>query len=213
MRFPNLQLKYKITLISLLLAVSGLSLFFLLLLPQIFAVRNLAIDYAARQQEIKRLAVTHAGPKTLNQEMTKMREQITELNQALVRRGDEITFIQFLENLAVQHNVSQRIGLETPVPGSAELKVSLTISGTLDNFLSYLSALEHGGYYFNIISYKVETAASAQTRGYFDQNVAPSTAIGGVGRLVGDSGSEVATPLPVVQNLYINLQGKVYLYD
>ena len=83
-------------------------------------------------------------------QIEKLKKEMPPFSDHLFKRGDELKLITTLESLAIKNSVLQKINnsnLDSLT--NQKVQVSLSLSGTYNNVLNYLSDLEHYNYFMN----------------------------------------------------------------
>lgn len=161
------NIKQKIVILSIGLILALFMLIFFLLVPNIRGVKVLYADLYKRRQEVQNLIQLNSTPFLLEQQLSKLETEMAGLYGSLLISGQEINFVQSLENFSRQYNVKQTINLNPtilqgakPLFPSADL--SLTLESTFSNFLKYLIALDSSPYYINITAINVSSVGGAR---------------------------------------------------
>ena len=83
-------------------------------------------------------------------QLEKLKKEMPRFSDYIFKRGDELKLITALESMAVKNSVSQKINSSNlDNLNSQKVQISLSISGTYTNVMSYLNDLEHYNYYIN----------------------------------------------------------------
>lgn len=93
---------------------------------------------------------------SLNEKLRTIEPELTKINQIFINQNREIEFITALENLAENNKIEQKININLDNREKGEIfdkvAINLESSGSFQNILNYLSALESLNYYLIIES-------------------------------------------------------------
>lgn len=158
------NIKQKIIILSIGLILAIVILIFFLLVPNIRGVKVLYADLGLRRQEVQDLIQLNSTPFLLEQQLNELEAEMENLYGSLLISGQEINFVQSLENFSRQYNVKQTINLNPTISPSADL--SLTVQGTFSDFLKYLIALDSSPYYINITAINISSIVAQPSANY-----------------------------------------------
>ncbi|MEK9166017.1 MAG: hypothetical protein AAB525_04155 [Patescibacteria group bacterium] len=172
------NIKQKIVILSIGLILAVVILIFFLLVPNIRGVKVLYADLDLRRQEAQDLIQLNSTPFLLERQLNELEAEMEDLYSSLLISGQEINFVQSLENFSRQYNVKQIINFNPTVSQNAKplfpsADLSLILQGTFSDFLEYLIALDSSPYYINITAINVSSTGSRQSYHYSPIDLLP----------------------------------------
>jgi len=155
----NISIKKKIIILVIIfvLIITGLAIFNFF--PCWHQIRVLNQEVLTQKQEVKQLLEIDKSSSSLERNLAQAEEKIFLLHNSLLEKGQEVDFINFLENTALNHNLEQKINLTPPTKDKSKNlnqvsfpygELNLTLLGSFKNFLKYLRVLEASPYYISI---------------------------------------------------------------
>lgn len=146
------------------LLVSALALMVILL---IFAIFLPTIGYIKKTTEETNKLQTYLEQKyeqsirnhVTRNKIKEIKESSAEFSYYIFKKGDELTLITYLENLAAKYNLNQSIANSNidKIVGR-HIDISLNISGDYIKILKYLSDIESSNYFLNIEQLQLKPA-------------------------------------------------------
>ena len=115
-------------------------------------------QFASSKKEIESLIESGSMASTIQKDLERIKATtIHELNQSLIREGEELLFLQSIEKFSATYGLIQTIQLQEkdeedagfPFPIS---RVFLDVSGDFKSILQYVDSLEKSEYYIQILS-------------------------------------------------------------
>lgn len=172
------NIKQKIVILSIGLILFALILIVFLLVPNIRDIKVLYADLYKRRQETADLIQLNSTPVILEQQLNILKTKMADLESSLLIPGQEINFVQSLEDFSRQYDIKQTINLNPTVSQDEEFlfpsaDLSLTLQTSFNNFLKYLIALDSCPYYINIASISVSSGEVRPSVGYVPQVLPP----------------------------------------
>ena len=173
------NIKQKIVILSVGLISAMVILIFFLLVPNIRGVKVLYADLDLRRQEAQDLTQSNSTPFLLERQLDELEAKMADLYGSLLISGQEVNFVQSLENFSRQYNIKQTINLSPTVSQNAaeplfsSADLSLILQGTFSDFLEYLIALDSSPYYINITAINVSSTGSRQSYHYSPIDLLP----------------------------------------
>lgn len=84
-----------------------------------------------------------------------------EVNESILKNGEELKFIVGMENLADKLSIAQKLslgsGLRTVRPGLSAIELNITAGGDLKKILQYIEELENSAYLLSVLSLNFNT--------------------------------------------------------
>jgi len=113
-----------------------------------------ALEYSNQQEEIKQILVDYETFKTID---------VDEINSIFLKKGEEIGFIDTLENLAKQNNCELTINLNEPeMSDYSQLLITLKIKGNISSVISFVNAIERQNFYLNYQDINIATEMTTE---------------------------------------------------
>ena len=115
-----------------------------IVLPSISKIKNLSQNIFMEREKLEELYLKGQSLKHSTEECNKIKNQISELKNIFLAKGDELRLITNLENLASQNNVSKEINIQENKSdtNSEKISVDLHVVGTYSNLINYLQSIE-----------------------------------------------------------------------
>lgn len=141
---------------------------FIFIVPNIKKIKAIAQEVTETEKQLQVLQKSGQNKKEAEQNYDLIKKDISTLETIIPQRGQELSLITALEEMANQNNLQQKMNIylsddksaKNP-PGNIQttdknlLPFQLAIDGNLINFLNYLNDWEKLNYYLNITSIKI----------------------------------------------------------
>lgn len=130
-----------------------------IILPTAQYITRLNNETSTLKDYLERKYETTAHLRSSIKQIEEIKLAVNEYPKYLFKPGDELALITTLENLASKNKVTQKIENSNLDQKASDLiKVSLSINGTYENTLQYLSDLEKINYFTNIEKIQLTSA-------------------------------------------------------
>jgi hypothetical protein len=121
-------------------------------LPSIFKIRSLTDAMFEQQAEIERRYILRNYVKDTLSDIDIAQEQLESIQNTYIREGEELTFIQDMEQASFVSGVTQDLSLETVnerqiTLWESEIPVRVKIKGRFTDVMGWLNEVEHLDYY------------------------------------------------------------------
>ncbi|MEA3249218.1 MAG: hypothetical protein U9Q03_02575 [Patescibacteria group bacterium] len=151
-------------------------------IPSVFKIKALTQALFEQQAEIERRYILRNYVKNTLSDIDTAQEQLENIQEAYIREGDELTFIQAMENAANITNVKQQLSLETVneielTLWEKEVPLRVKAKGTFTEVNGWLNEVEHLDYYviFNTMTFNAfRTGGIQDPFGVVDANFSGS---------------------------------------
>jgi Tfp pilus assembly protein PilO len=134
--------------------ISILLIIYLLIFPSINNIKNLRISIVNQKIDEATRISKEKNMDRLNEKLKKIEPELEQVKNIFLVRDRELEFITALEGIADKDNISQKINLNTDTATNLQqikkIPITITITGTFQNFIKYLNDLENLRYYINI---------------------------------------------------------------
>jgi hypothetical protein len=139
----------KATMLRSIIILSGLILLigFAVVLPTLLSIHTLREDIGSTQLQMERQYQQRQALRETTANLQAIRGIAGTLNRYAIREGDELRFIQSLENIAGRHGIEQDIQLETAnqkdlTAWEKVVPLTITLKGAFPDVLRYLRDAE-----------------------------------------------------------------------
>jgi Tfp pilus assembly protein PilO len=136
--------------IGLLVGIVGL-IVGIVIVPTVRQIRQIDEDTYKLRLTLERKNEQATNYRLALKQIEKLKKEMPPFTEHLFFKGDELKLITSLEALAAAHNMAQRINssnLDNITNSKAH--ISLSVSGSYQNALSYLDGIEHFPYFLNL---------------------------------------------------------------
>lgn len=148
-------------LLTILDVVTIVAMVLLVAWPSARAIQQLSDDIYNQRLQLEELYQRGRNLKQTIQQYRQIQPTVQALNSIYVNRGQELTFVTALEDVASKSNVDQTITLNNTTAAGNTLPFQLAVHGTLNQILTYLGGLEGLDYYINIDTVRFGSQNSA----------------------------------------------------
>jgi hypothetical protein len=165
--FRTHSLWRQFALLTTLLAIGCLSIGIFVLYPTLTHMYALSTDIRGLQSEReKEYTNTQAMRRTLR-ELDTVTAEVSQYANMAITTGDELSIITELEQLALEHSLSQTLGASYQATPDKEVRLpyytfTFVLNGSFEDSMAYLRTLETRPYYVLIHSISL-TKATSQT--------------------------------------------------
>lgn len=128
--------------------------------PSIFKISRLTQSVFDQQAEIERRYILRNYVKNTLSDIDTAREQLEDIQQTYIREGEELNFIQAMEDAANKSGVTQDLSLETVnerelTLWEKEIPLKVKVKGPFTQVNEWLNEVEHLNYYiiFNSMAF------------------------------------------------------------
>lgn len=130
-------------------------------------IKRLNAEIDTQRFELEALYQKGQSLKQTLKAYAEVKPTIGSLNRVFLERGQELTFITALENIADTTQVTQQIKLSAAATGQTqkELPIQLDLSADVARVIRYLGGLEALDYYVNINTVRLGSAGRARAGG------------------------------------------------
>jgi Tfp pilus assembly protein PilO len=126
------------------------------IVPTVLQIRQIDKDTYNLRLSLERKNEQATNYRLALKQIEKLKKEMPPFDNYLFNKGEELKLITSLESLAVKHNVSQRINSSNlDNITNQKVQVSLSLSGTYINSLSYLDEIEHLPYFINLTRFSL----------------------------------------------------------
>jgi len=153
----KLDLKKKIIALNAIIILLIAGIVFYIIIPSVNDIKNMQTDIHDQFKELEKKYFKGQSLKKLSENLKTIDPQLEKLEGIFINESDEVAFVTFLENLAHEKMVKQKISLGTPEDFVEYKKIPMQIN-TEGNYLKqmdYLSSLESLNYYINVKSLEI----------------------------------------------------------
>lgn len=165
------------TLMLLTLAVGGA-----VAIPSVFRIKSLTQALLDQQKEIERRYVLRNYVKNTLSDIDIAHGQLESIQRTYIREGEELTFIQAMEDAARKAGIKQELSLETVneielTLWEKEIPLKVKTKGTFTQINGWLNEVEHLDYYviFNTMSHNAfRTGGTQDASGVVEANFSGS---------------------------------------
>ena len=150
------------------LITSGLIVYFIIL-PTVKDIKKITASVYAERLDLEKKYLRGQLLKATVENFEKVKDQLPLLAASFVAAGQELNFIQTLENIANRHQIDQDLKLNTEqldkkTGDPATLPFSLTLHGTFGQTMDYLQDLERLNLYLIISEFDIAAVGPSQQR-------------------------------------------------
>lgn len=141
---------------------------FVFIVSNIKKIKAIAQEVTETEKYLQALQSSGQSKKEAEENYRLIKKDIPTLATVILQRGQELSLITSLEEIANQNNLQQKMNIylsdskttntlpkENQTIDNNSFPFQLTIDGNLINFLNYLNDLEKLNYYLNITSIKI----------------------------------------------------------
>jgi len=153
----NNHKKNNLIIISLLVATS-LIITLLVIKPSIDNINNIKNQIQDQRVELEKKYQQILYFQKNIQGVKKIQTELAIVDKMFLTSGEELNFINTLENIATQNDITQTINLKNIVSGeeiSTYLLFSIDLKGTTPNIINYLFEIEKLPYYINFDKFEL----------------------------------------------------------
>jgi len=133
----------------------------LIIWPTRNRMKELHVAINEQRVELDKIYQQGKSLKIALQQYQQVKPKISILSSVYVKPGGELDIITAMENIADQQNVQQEIKTSaSPDQNTKTLPLQLQTTGSFNNIVSYLTALEAMDYYLNTTTLRISLASS-----------------------------------------------------
>ena len=153
-KIKTLNSKQKIATWSTSTFVLFLIILYFINIPTVANIKLLKKDIIDQKSDLLLKKSNQENIGQLKDDLENIDNQIKEFGSVFINRSRELEFITILEGIAQKNNIEQKISLD-PEKGIEErdfikIKIRIDATGSYQDIISYLSAVESLDYYINI---------------------------------------------------------------
>ena len=153
--FIKYSLKKKLIAISVIFIAAIFGIIYLIIIPTINGINQIKTKVEKQLTEAEKKYIKGQSLKELKENLEKINPELKMLNKSFVIKGQELSFITALEELACKNNVQQKINISAfknldDSKTFQKIPLNLSAQGNFSNLMNYLIDLESLSYYVNI---------------------------------------------------------------
>jgi Tfp pilus assembly protein PilO len=158
----KLNIKQKILTISSVFLTVVFILTYFFIFASINNIKDLRINIINQKLDEEKKISKEKNMSALNEKLKKIEPELEKVNEIFLAHDRELEFITTMEGLASKNGVIQKIDLNTDsVTNMQQIKkipITITVTGSFNNFNKYLSELENLRYYINVNAINLSSA-------------------------------------------------------
>ena len=147
----TLDITKKTVLLVIALALTVVFIIFGVFVPTIANIKNTTADTDSLRTYLEQKYEQSINNHVTRNKIKEIKESSAGFSAYVFKKGDELTLITYLENLAAKYNLNQSISNSNIDKMPAKyIDISLDISGDYVKVLEYLSDIESSDYFLNV---------------------------------------------------------------
>ncbi len=161
-KLKNLNFKKKISYLGLIFLAASLLIVYLALIPALDAIKIKRAEIVTQKIELEQKLNKEKNMASLSTKVKKVEPFVDKLMNVYINQNRELEFITTLEGIASENNISQSLNLNLDNSNQTSsyniVPLEISASGTYNNLLAYLIALETMNYYINVTSWQFSSS-------------------------------------------------------
>jgi len=151
MKFQQRNIIITISLIIICVTVSTF-----LIYPSVFGIISISKEIEVERAGLEERYQEGMSIKRVYADYENIKNELSLMNSAILKVGEELKFITSLENIARDNNLTQKLDMDADsvkqFEGYQIMRISLSLNGSYEDLMNYLIQIEKMEYYINIDS-------------------------------------------------------------
>lgn len=153
----KISLKQKILILNGVIISIIASIIFFVVLPSVNEIKDIQNSIQIQYDDLENKYIKGQSLKRLSDNLKKIDPLIEKLDGVFIKESDQVGFITFLENLATENKISQKITLNPPQVNNYYKKIPMQIAtnGSYFKQMNFIKKIESLNYYITIKSIEI----------------------------------------------------------